>query len=120
MPAIGNPAALPILLFGVQAGFAVTGLVSGWVSRAFERQADLEALELLQQPQTMLDMQRRLHVKNLADLDPNLLRRLQATHPPAAERMAFTKAWAEANHVAVVAPTEPEAPAGAEVGAGAS
>ena len=120
VPAIGNPAALPILLFGVQAGFAVTGLVSGWVSRAFERQADLEALELLQQPQTMLDMQRRLHVKNLADLDPNLLRRLQATHPPAAERMAFTKAWAEANHVAVVAPTEPEAPAGAEVGAGAS
>ena len=115
VPAIGNPAALPILLFGVQAGFAVTGLVSGWVSRAFERQADLEALELLQQPQTMLDMQRRLHVKNLADLDPNLLRRLQATHPPAAERMAFTKAWAEANHVAVVAPTEPEAPAGAAV-----
>ena len=119
VPAIGNPAALPILLFGVQAGFAVTGLVSGWVSRAFERQADLEALELLQEPQMMLDMQRRLHVKNLADLDPNLLRRLQATHPPAAERMAFTKAWAEANHLAVVAPTEPEAPAGDEVGAGA-
>ena len=110
VPAIGNPAALPILLFGVQAGFAVTGLVSGWVSRAFERQADLEALELLQQPQVMLDMQRRLHVKNLADLDPNRLRRLQATHPPAAERMAFTKAWAEANHVTVVPPTEPPAP----------
>ncbi len=104
VPAIGNPAALPILLFGVQAGFLVTGLVSGWVSRAFERQADLEALELLQEPQVMLDMQRRLHVKNLADLDPSLLRRLQATHPPAAERMAFTAAWAEANGVAVERP----------------
>ena len=104
IPAIGNPAALPILLFGVQAGFLVTGLVSGWVSRAFERQADLEALELLQEPQVMLDMQRRLHVKNLADLDPSLLRRLQATHPPAAERMAFTAAWAEANGVAVERP----------------
>lgn len=113
VPAIGNPAALPILLFGVQAGFAVTGLVSGWVSRAFERQADLEALELLQEPQVMLDMQRRLHVKNLADLDPSRLRRLQATHPPAAERMAFTKAWAEANHLTVVPPREP-APAPAE------
>lgn len=104
VPAIGNPAALPILLFGVQAGFLVTGLVSGWVSRAFERQADLEALELLQEPQVMLDMQRRLHVKNLADLDPSRLRRLQATHPPAAERMAFTAAWAEANGVSVERP----------------
>jgi len=104
VPPIGNPAALPILLFGVQAGFLVTGLVSSWVSRAFERQADLEALELLQEPQVMLDMQRRLHVKNLADLEPNLLRRLQATHPPAAERMAFTAAWAEANGVAVERP----------------
>lgn len=99
--AIGNPAALPILLVGVQVGFMVTGLVSGWVSRAFERQADLEALELLQQPQVMLDMQRRLHVKNLADLDPGRLKRLQATHPPAAERMAFTKAWADANDIAL-------------------
>ncbi|MCB1015598.1 MAG: M48 family metalloprotease [Acidimicrobiales bacterium] len=108
VPLIGQPAALPILLFGVQAGFAVTGLVSGWVSRAFERQADLEALELLQQPQVMLDMQRRLHVKNLADLDPSLLRRLQATHPPAAERMAFTRAWAEANGVVVERPDDPE------------
>lgn len=104
VPPIGSPAALPILLFGVQAGFLVTGLVSSWVSRAFERQADLEALELLQEPQVMLDMQRRLHVKNLADLEPNLLRRLQATHPPAAERMAFTAAWAEANGVAVERP----------------
>ena len=104
VPPIGNPAALPILLFGVQAGFLATGLVSSWVSRAFERQADLEALELLQEPQVMLDMQRRLHVKNLADLEPNVLRRLQATHPPAAERMAFTAAWAEANGVAVERP----------------
>ena len=103
VPAIGAPAALPILLVGVQAGFLVTGLVSGWVSRAFERQADLEALELLQQPQVMLDMQRRLHVKNLADLDPGRLKRLQATHPPAAERMAFTKAWADANDITLEA-----------------
>ena len=107
VPAIGNPAALPILLFGVQAGFMVTGLVSAWVSRAFERQADLEALELLQQPQVMLDMQRRLHVKNLADLDPNRLKRLQATHPPAAERMAFTQAWAQANDLPVDRESQP-------------
>jgi STE24 endopeptidase len=94
-PPLGEPTALPILLAGVQVGFGAIGLVSAWVSRAFERQADLQALELLGEPDVMLDMQRRLHVKNLADLDPSLVKRLQATHPPAAERMAFTEAWRE-------------------------
>jgi STE24 endopeptidase len=93
---LGEPTALPILLTGVQVGFGAVGLISAWVSRAFERQADLEALELLDEPDTMLDMQRRLHVKNLADLEPSILKRLQGTHPPAAERMAFTTAWRDA------------------------
>jgi STE24 endopeptidase len=90
---LGEPTALPILLAGVQVGFGAVGLISSWVSRAFERQADLQALELLGEPDVMLDMQRRLHVKNLADLEPSTVKRLQATHPPAAERMAFTTAW---------------------------
>jgi STE24 endopeptidase len=89
----GDPVALPLLALCAQAGFMATGLVSSWVSRAFERQADLEALELLQRPDELADMHRRLHVKNLADLDPNLLKRLTASHPPAAERMAFARAW---------------------------
>ena len=93
VPAIGQPAALPIIMLVAGAGFSVVGLASAWVSRAFERQADLDALELLGEPDVMLDMQRRLHTKNLADLDPGLLKRLQASHPPAAERMAFTAAW---------------------------
>jgi STE24 endopeptidase len=92
----GDPASLPVVLLVAQAGFVLTGLVSSWVSRAFERQADLQALELLDQPDQLIDMHRRLHVKNLADLDPGPLRRIQATHPPAAERMAFTDAWATA------------------------
>ena len=41
----------------------------------------------------MVEMLRRLHVKNLADLDPGWLQRLQASHPAAAERMAFAPAW---------------------------
>jgi STE24 endopeptidase len=95
IPLIGQPTALPILMAGVQVGFGVVGLLTAWVSRAFERQADLEALELLGEPDVMLDMQRRLHTKNLADLEPGRLKRLQGTHPPAAERMAFTTRWAE-------------------------
>jgi Zn-dependent protease with chaperone function len=93
---LGEPTALPILLAGIQVGFGAVGLISSWVSRAFERQADLEALELLEEPDVMLDMQRRLHVKNLADLEPSTIKRLQASHPPAAERMAFTTAWRDA------------------------
>ncbi len=97
VPAVGVPAALPLVLLASQLGFGILGLLTAWVSRAFERQADVEALDLLKQPQTMLEMQRGLHTKNLADLEPSLVKRLQASHPPAAERMALTSAWAAAH-----------------------
>jgi STE24 endopeptidase len=90
---LGDPASLPVLLLAIQLGFGSMGVLSAFVSRAFERQADVQALELLGEPELMHDMIRRLHVKNLADLEPGLLKRLQATHPPAAERMALVRSW---------------------------
>ena len=105
IPAVGVPTALPLVVLAAQIGFGVLGLLTAFISRAFERQADVEALDLLEQPQTMLDMQRGLHTKNLADLEPSLLKRLQASHPPAAERMALTSAWAEAHGTSVRAAT---------------
>jgi STE24 endopeptidase len=118
VPAIGNPAGLPLLALLVQAAFSVVGVVTAFVSRAFERQADLQALELLEAPATMIDMQRRLHVKNLADLDPGFVKQLRLTHPPAAERMALARRWAEAHGMPVALPdlvdlVEPPKPAGA-------
>ncbi len=101
VPAVGLPAALPLVVLATQVAFGVLGLLTAWVSRAFERQADVEALDLLQQPQTMLDMQRGLHTKNLADLEPSLIKRLQASHPPAAERMALTSTWAAVHGTSV-------------------
>ena len=86
---LGDPASLPLLLLGVQLGSLLTGLVTAWLSRAHEREADLDALDLLARPDDMVEMLRRLHVKNLADLDPGRLQRLRASHPAAAERMAF-------------------------------
>lgn len=91
-----DPASLPVFLLGAQVLFTATGLASSWLSRAFERQADLHALELLRRPDRLVDMHRRLHVKNLADLDPGVVAKLRATHPPAAERMAFATEWAAA------------------------
>jgi STE24 endopeptidase len=95
--AFGDPASLPLVLLAVQLLFGLSGLASAVVSRAFERQADAQALELLGDPDGLIEMHRRLHVKNLADLDPGPLRRLNASHPPAAERMAFAQAWGQAN-----------------------
>jgi STE24 endopeptidase len=92
---LGDPTSLPVLLLAVQVGFGAMGLGMSVVSRAFERQADVQALELLGEPDLMHEMLRRLHVKNLADLDPNTWRRLQASHPPAAERMALVRLWTE-------------------------
>mgnify|MGYP001554149232 FL=1 len=93
---IGDPASLPIVLLAAGAAFSVVGLVGSFVSRAFERRADEYGLALLRRPDLMMDMHRRLHVKNLADLTPSRWRYLQATHPPAAERLAFADAWARA------------------------
>jgi STE24 endopeptidase len=90
---IGDPASLPVLLVAFQAVGLATGLVSAYLSRAHERQADLDALDVLRRPADMVEMLRRLHVKNVADLDPGRLQRLRMSHPPAAERMAFSQRW---------------------------
>jgi STE24 endopeptidase len=94
---IGDPAGLPLLILLTQLAGLVTGVVTSFVSRAHEREADLEALELLGRPDDAVEMLRRLHVKNLADLDPGRLQRWRASHPPAAERMAFARTWERAN-----------------------
>ena len=107
VPRIGEPTALPVLLLAVQVGMLLVGVVTSWVSRAFERQADLDALELLRQPATMADMHRRLHVKNVSDLDPGPLKRLLGSHPTPAERLAFTADWAAA-HGDALAPESPD------------
>lgn len=104
VPAVGNPAGLPLLVLLVQSGFALVGVVTAYVSRAFERQADLQALELLEDPATLVEMQRRLHVKNLSDLDPGAVKQLRATHPPAAERMTLARRWAEAHGTPLAVP----------------
>jgi len=104
VPPLGQPTALPLLLAATQVAFGVLGLLTAWISRAFERQADVDALDLLGEPATMLRMQRDLHTKNLADLEPGPIKRLQGTHPPAAERMALTSAWAAAHGVTVASP----------------
>ena len=101
---LGDPGSLPLFL----ALFAViqtgTGLLSAGLSRHHEREADLEALRLLRDPGAMVDVWKRMAPKNIADLEPTWWKRLTASHPDAAERMAFAARWGELNGVPVVPP----------------
>ena len=105
---VRDPAAVPLfmLVFTVVGG--LTALVSAWVTRAGEREADLFALEVTKDPAASSAMLRALHTDNLSDLAPSRWKMLTASHPPAAERLALTAAWAEAH--------EGGAPGGRQVG----
>lgn len=94
---IGDPAGLPLflMLFGI----AWTGLnlAQSWFSRFKEREADLEALELLGRPDDFIDVWRRMAPDNKIELEPSWWVRMNHNHPEVPERMAFGRAWAEAN-----------------------
>jgi len=98
---VEEPAALPVFLLGFGLAYKVVGLAQAWRARWFERQADLEALELLADPTAFIESWRRMAPKNKVDLEPSWWKRLQQSHPEVPERMAFGKAWADANHVPV-------------------
>lgn len=93
----GDPGALPLFLLLFGAIGKATSLLSAWYSRARERQADLYAYELLGAPDEMKGFFHDISVENLLDLRPSSWRRLKATHPPFAERMAMADAWTKAN-----------------------
>lgn len=89
----GDPGALPLFLLLFTMLGKVTGLASAWMSRVHERQADLYAYELLGSPTELKDFFHDISVENLMDLRPSIARRLKASHPPMAERMAMAEAW---------------------------
>jgi STE24 endopeptidase len=88
-----DPAAVPPALLAVSVMQAVWMPVTLWLSRAWERQADVDALRWSDGEggfEAFKGMQRDLAVKNLSDLAPSRWAYLLASHPPAAERMALT------------------------------
>jgi STE24 endopeptidase len=91
--AAGDPASLPLFLAVFPLGFVVVGLLSSWLSRVDERQADIHALEVLGDPDAFSRLFRQLAETNKADVDPGRWKRLNASHPPIAERLAMADAW---------------------------
>lgn len=91
--AVGDPASLPLLVAVFPLGLVATSVVTSWLSRVDERQADLFALEVLGAPDALIELFRLLARRNNADVDPSWWKRLTASHPPIAERMAMAAAW---------------------------
>jgi STE24 endopeptidase len=94
---IEDPGALPLLLIGLGIAFKIPGLLGAWYSRAKERQADLEALELLGDPNAFIDVWRRFAPKNKIELETPWWKKLEASHPEVPERMAFGADWQRRN-----------------------
>jgi STE24 endopeptidase len=90
---LGDPAAIPLFSLVFPITGIVTSLVQSYFSRACEREADLFALEVTEDPAAAAEVERALHVDNLADLAPSLWKRLNHSHPPVAERLAMIEAW---------------------------
>lgn len=93
---VGDPALVPVFLLVFPAATAVTRLVSSWVSRGHERQADLFSLATTRAPGAFVRAFASMSRDNLMELTPSPLKRLLASHPPVAERMAMGTAWGEA------------------------
>ena len=89
----GDPASLPLLVAVFPLGLVLTGVVTSWLSRIDERQADRFALEVLNGPDALIELFRLLARRNNADVDPSWWKRLTASHPPIAERMAMAASW---------------------------
>ena len=92
---IADPRILPLFLLGFVAVSTFTGLASAWLSRAYERQADLFALDTTKDADSFVAAFKRLSTENLMDITPSLWTRLKHSHPAVAERMAMGRAWAQ-------------------------
>jgi len=104
--AISDPAAFPLFLL-VYGGLGFAGaLVSAWLSRWLEREADLDSLELTRDPAAYRALWRSMTARNLPDLDPSWWRRVRASHPPVAERLALADRWESAVDAGAVLPPD--------------
>lgn len=94
---VGDPGSFPLLISVFPLSLAVTGLVSAWLSRADERQADIHALAVLDRPDELIDVFHRLAADHNAVVDPSWIKRIRASHPPLAERMQMADRWRAAS-----------------------
>jgi STE24 endopeptidase len=92
----GTPAAVPAFALSLALAAFVIGVIGNQLSRQVEESSDTFALELTDDPDAMIDLQRRLAETNVADPDPpGLYAALFRTHPSTIERIGAAEAWKE-------------------------
>ncbi|MDQ3940884.1 MAG: M48 family metalloprotease, partial [Actinomycetota bacterium] len=93
---IGDVRALPLLVLFVTIFGLVTLPLQNSVSRRFEREADVVAIELTRDPDTAVQVFRRLAFSNLADLrPPRIAEWILFSHPSIPDRIRSVQAVAE-------------------------
>ncbi len=99
---LADPRSLALVLFLVAAAGLMLAPVQSLISRQLESRADVHALDLTNDPATFVDMQRRLGVRNITDLDPNpVYYWLFFSHPSTVERIASARDWARTHGVVI-------------------
>jgi STE24 endopeptidase len=94
-PGRGDPglAAVGLAFIGVSGPIAV---LTSRLSRAMERRADAESLELAGDPEAFISFERAIALQNVADVEPpKWVRVLLASHPPTLERIGAAVAFRE-------------------------
>jgi len=87
-------ASVPALALSVAVLVPVITAISNQLSRDVEARADTYALELTGEPQTFIEFERRIAVRNVSDPDPPGWRTaIFATHPPTIERIGIGVSW---------------------------
>jgi STE24 endopeptidase len=89
---VGDPRSMALLL-AVVSVFGLVGLpIQNLISRRIEARADVHSLELTGDPEMFIQMQKRLSVKNISDLDPNpFVYAVFSSHPTGPERIALAR-----------------------------
>lgn len=85
---------LPLLLLSLLALDVATMPIQAAISRAFEREADLESLRLTNNPDAFITSEVKLARTNLSDIEPpRAIVWFSYTHPPVLERIAMAEAY---------------------------
>jgi STE24 endopeptidase len=89
-----GPRAVPAVALSLALVVPVVTMVSNQLSRDVEQRADAFSLELTDDPQTLIDFQRRIATKNVSDPDPPAVSRfLLGTHPTTLQRLGMAEAF---------------------------
>ena len=92
--AAGDPRIVPLVLFLLAVGTLVSTPLQNLVSRHIEARADVHALDLTDDPDAFVAMQRDLAGTNLSDPDPPAAWQwLFGSHPTTAERVGIAQDW---------------------------